>query len=1144
MMKQMLFLLLPLAVNTWAVPFEPQLDMKDYAKNGEWMVFNASAELGETGKPAPGYWTDGFYDPEHWGINSSSTVLPLTGRDSDGNKYVAVPGIRGLREYNLRLSPNNFYLPEAGEIEISFRMKITPDEEGVLHPAQPVQLDFRSRNPDRLHGPVEKRFPTLIGYTYRPTTEWKTYRFRTRVEKGDFVYSMMFRRWLDDPEMRFNTFCVDDISIRYLGKPAAVRDEIALIHSVRFAAYRKGETVSPEVRALLKNGGPAESVEFVCRKQYSHEIVKRIPVSLKRIGKIADGRFLYTGKISDVPKLYGAFELIPVHGGEVVPSKGNEFVVIHTLPAEVSPLRRRLGGHYTRGQSSPFQLSGDETIMPYRTTIDRYSGARLCQLSGLGHLMVPFGLKLVQNDPEKTDMRFIRAEIDLLRSMDLEVVGMLGGWFNSQNRRAKNGRMIGVLPNWLFQEKYRVGKRYLPGEKEWRTHVDSIIKEFGTDIRKWSVLCEPQWSMTAPQYLMYQKIAYDAVKKNDPGALLIAGDATSDQGYNLIGWLESLHKIGFERYTDCAAFNPYGSASDYMGGVRFRYSNLIGKMRKVLVPGTGLWQEELYYIPHSKRKQMMTNQWYFAGADLQRHYLLGLLHGLEGVTAIDPEMSLQCQPYVASEVLPALNALSRFLSGKTRVIVPEIGNTLVRAVIFADTEGKDCAAALWLLQERNGTLFLTEESKAVRFFDTYGNLLPRSEKMTVGLDPLFLTGTAAELKNLLERSVCDPGVLANVRVRRFQNECYWEADNCSGQKDIITIVPEGEKSGIRLDFTKMDRWLFRLDVPSIPRTFHTNLNSAPVPVQVMEDVPSYSVKADKEIVLKTVLGNRVCVSADADSLIIKASVSDTEIIPSGANIFEGDAVEIFLDRTPFHRLDSDKITNSLHELSISQKVFAVETLPGGKSRLFLNAVTREMERSDARAEVRRFGGGYEMTIHIPFRELNADESGVIGLNLEISRRGKDGVQAKDTLNGKGKASYCTRLHYPLFRLPDYAVRTMIRGQAASGRIRLLREPVWGPALRVGSFSRKMGRMEPGTYRLTFRARGRRLDHMKLSVGGSRQRILRGGEIPQEASWTCYNMVFSVPKQTGNAVIYFEFLAPRRDVDAWAEVEQIQLLKEK
>ncbi|MBO4631068.1 MAG: hypothetical protein J5858_04010, partial [Lentisphaeria bacterium] len=215
-MKKWLFLACSAALPLFAVPFEPQMDLEDYALNGRFFQYNQSGDLGEPGKKAPGYSITGLRIAKA-SVSRKDVTVPITFKEADGNYCIMIPGDPNLREYNTSIRPAGagMRFPKAGEVIFSFRMKIAPDAGGRFHPPTPIYLDFRSINTGKQYGSVKERYPVLVGKSYTPTKEWKTYSFRVEVPAGNLPYYIMFRSYSDSADQKFNALLLDDFKIGY-----------------------------------------------------------------------------------------------------------------------------------------------------------------------------------------------------------------------------------------------------------------------------------------------------------------------------------------------------------------------------------------------------------------------------------------------------------------------------------------------------------------------------------------------------------------------------------------------------------------------------------------------------------------------------------------------------------------------------------------------------------------------------------------------------------------------------------------------------------------------------------------------------------------------------------------------------------------
>ncbi len=1162
-------------------------DSSEMAKAENWHVFNGNMELGEINRPVPGYSIWGYFNPKELIKDPKQNYFPITKLEKNGNKYLKIPGYVGLPEYNLNCG--GLFLKKNGVIELSFKAKIAKAEDGKYHKSRTVIMDFRCRDMNKQYGTVKERYPVLIGKTFRPEKEWKKYSFKISV-KADFLYKIMFRHFGKIPEDSLNGLCIDDLSLKYIDNKISESEvnEVALTTEKLVPAYKRGETVKLKINAMLKGQDDIKTISLYVRKDYFLTICQAIDVQLKRVPeyKPKNGRSLYSGGCQLNTDVYGSFNTVVTYDGKPVFSKGGNFASLHDIPQKASPLQRKIGGHH-RAHGGRYQMlhSNDwPSILTHGLGLDMET--KVYALSGLRHAMYAFDLKKVQPKEKTMELSLADAELKLFEKYNIEPVGCLGAWWIYADRKSKRGNtMICSMPDWFYKDEFtretgvKKDARTVKDEY-WSFHVNEIVNRFGKRIDKWMVLVEPQWVLPAKEYVSLQKTAYEIVKKDNPNSLFIAGDATSDQGYNLTNWVESLHKLGFEKYLDCASFNPYGSSSDYIDGVLFRYSNLIERLREILVPETKLWEEELYYIANTKRKQDKAAQALFSAGDAQRHYLLGLLNNLRGVTAITTS-SLFKSARTPSDVCAGLNALSSFLSGKSETEHIKMKNKLLRCGIFSDKEKQNCVGVIWALKAKGAGV--TPATRSLKAYDCFGNALEFRGELLLGLDPVFLSGDYSDLKKFFLESKFSMGQAVELRSRTFKGKTFLEAQNKSGGKNIVTVKFEGGKPSVRLIFKGSDYKRFSVDGKLENKKYTSSLQGVDSS-EIAKIIPISSVKefivpesATKPLTLKIQDAATLDIWTEQGKLWIKANVIDAQITPAkGDNLYTADALEVFIDRTPFNRLDIDVHNRKMTKgLSLIQYAFAPEISKSGKQVIALDCGTGKKANSKASVKMDKTKTGYVLTASIPLSEIfpasNAD--GVIGMNFELCRRDGEKKFPKAVFVKPEKPSYKYRLHYSLFEIPAFEGNILKNGGCEKGtstwsssmdrrlkrqtfsssedaysgnksiKISILEEPKWGPTIRRGAISCNNLSLKAGKYILTFYAKGNKLDHMKVRLGRkTKQNIMRSGDLPLANSWTKYEMSFNISADTEKGCIYMEFFSQRRDQNSYALIDEVSLKK--
>ncbi len=1159
------------------------LDAEDIGARLGWTVRNGNAELGEAGLPAPGATLLAFFQPSVFASMPERDCFPLTAEEA-GNRHVLVPGYKGLAEYNLALAP--FRIDRDGQAELSFRARWVSGEDGQYHDDTRVSIDFRCRNADVEYGSVNERYPVLESRGCKPTKEWQTFTYTVPIKKG-FRYLTWFRVSGRTPMDALNGLCIDDVRLT-VGQDKSVPSEICLRLTNAGGAYSYGERVRLAAAALLPGNAGTADITLHVRRDWENDTVKKISMKLLRDAsyRSADGRSRYTGSTDFTADRFGSFNTIALSGDAPLAVLGGDFVVLHSL-GETSPLQRKLGGHYRAHGHTWGSLADNSAAASSQNGLGIASIARDYARAGLRHGMYAFDLKRVQPEANRMDFTVADEEIAQLEKAGVRTIGCFGGWWIYTDRSKRGDALVGALPDWFYDDKYT---RALPAtgrktartlnEDVWRYHVNEIIARYGDRIRTWMVQVEPQWVLPAEEYVKLQKIAYEAVKKNDPSAFFIAGDATSDAGYNLTGWLEKLHAQGFEKYLDAASFNPYGSSLDYINGERFRFSGLIDRIRNILAPGTALWEEELYFIANSKRPWKPGEQSVFSAGDAQRHYLLGLLHGLRGVTAIDGSAVYKFggglnrpDTTVLGDVSAGMNALSHFLEGKRTVERVTTASRLIHAGLFFGEDDK-ASGVLWALSPSGMGLRLAEAA-GITFFDLFGNRIAPGAVLPLGLDPIFLTGTPSAIRSVLATSSTVMAEPVAVRTRSFGDRTAVEAQNLTGAKNVIAIADAGFPP-LQVSFMTDDakRFVFKgkITKPDLRAGLAGDADLQTGTLKVLPDAGQYVLPEKDGLAISAGADASLRFWAEGGMLRIQVRVKDAQITAApDENVWNGDAAEVFIDRAPFNRLDVDDFNGkNIPGISVRQYMFAaVPTTKGGAVRsVSENSSGKADGASRAGTRPLAVDGGWGYDISIPLSEAGPlpGNDGIIGLNIEITRRDGDKMLPKFRLFGGSAESWKRRLHYALFQIPGVQKNLMLNGDAEDGmsgwscivktaiassddgwsgrsaRIELNEKPSWGPTLHAGRMSVRAEVLVAGKYLMRCMVRGQKINSITLSLPGGTKREFKGAELPLPDRWTAYEAMLDVTEAKPDGYAAIAALTDRAVEDAWYLVDDVELYR--
>ncbi len=1163
------------------------------------LIYNGNMELGVAGRAMPGYSLQFFLNRQTINRDTSTLYLPLTRKDKDGNQYLEVPGYKGAVEY--KLETELFHIQKDGEVELSFSIKADNDETGKLHPDEKIILDFRCKDLAVQYGTVKQKYPILLAETITVTKEWKKHTYKFQVKGGESLeYKVTFRVAGEDTVTTHNALCIDDMILTYTTKNPGTGPEAAFTADKELTAYNYGTVAKYTLVASLPSKNSSEKIKAYLRTDYENEVcgIKDTILVAQKGSTDKFGRSVFKGDVSFAANRYGSFNIITEWNGRPLPSAGGSMVVLHKLPEKASKMQRKIGANYGPDGYYGLTPSDESCIVLKHAGVGRK--AEVFALSGFRNAFYSFTFKALQPEIDKLDFSLPEIDFPLFKKYDIEPIPCIGSGTYHQRKHKRGNLSIGhAHTSWYYKSdktynKIKNGKteiRYLPPEKAWDFLINGLSKRYGQQITKWAIFREPQWTMTAKDLFYYQKTACEILKRDNPKAEIIGCNATSDAGNQLTDWVEQLEKLGIRKYQDYLSFHPYQSGLDYQSGVRFRFSNLVRRLREIM-PGEPLWNTELYYIPNSKRKQYEGAQSDFSSGDVQRHYMLCLLNDLAGVSAINAPATLYKDYLNPNHICAALNTVSAFLADKDEHIKVTSGNKLIRTGIFAGKDKSNCSAVLWALQPSGASLTPTVNAGSVVLYDTFGNKIKWDNltRIPLRLDPIFLTGSLEDLKNLLEKGNYSMGKPIILRARTFKGEgVFYEAQNLSGSENIVNVNPKDNCPPLHMHFKDNDYIGF--EHPGEAATSYSSGVDGETEMTedqtlIIKNTGEYIIpaSADKPVELTASEGSKISFWTDSKKLYVKAEVKDRQVTAAGsANIFDGDAIELFIDRTPFKRLDLDQQGKSYGALGTKQFVFAAKEPKEGKSVIARDTVLlKDLDSSKASAKTELARTGYTMTMEIPLTEITplSNTAKIIGIYLEICRTDGTKRLPKETLFKLERASYKYRFHYPLFRIDSLAGNLLENGNAESGlknwaqksklgvilestdksfsgksavMTKLKELPEWGPNLKRGMVTYVMSGISSGTYKLVFYATGKDLEHMKIKIAGAEplknalstskaEIMLKAGDVPIENKWTKYDFLYVIPKNLDKAAVAISFVALRDKADAYAIVDDCSLIK--
>lgn len=986
--------------------------------------FNGTVELGAVGEAAPGFQLRQFVLPASLPAGALPAHLPLTADDGAGGRCLRLPGVPGRVECDL--APLRFALERDGEVELSFRMRADAAEDGSFDPAQQVVVDLRAFDPRVLQWkPVAERYPVLHSFALRPERAWRSHSRRIAV-RGGFSYALTFRCSALPPRT-LNALELDDIAVRPTDRPAAPEDEAAVLGLREPAVYGPGEPVELRVQARL--AGPGGTLAASLVDDHDGSVVARQELALAALEPAAggDGRRAWGARWRLAAPRFGSFSTVLSRDGATLRSCGGDLVVArppvrHPAGSPGASLGANLEGYV------PLQLAA--STEPTLHTVSGRPGddIALLRLAGIQAVRVWGDWNLVEPEPDAFRAGALGRQLDAVVAAGMEPLVVLGATFT--HAPPADGRPLkGSLPAWLYREATVRPGTVVPPIAAWEAYVAACLRLFCAQVRWWEVVNEASNGWSADEYLPRLESAHRLIKAARPDALVVGNGATGDVGPRPLDWTRELAALHHERFLDAIAFHPYQAELDLMGPDRFKYRDLVAGLRGLLREPRPLWNSECYYLLSAGRRQGVSGdeQSTYEAGDLQRHYLDGLWHGVAVSTApLWDSLTKRRRgaAVVPNQVFAGVNALSGLLEGMAGLERVEV-NPLVRSGVFASADRRRGLGVVYDLRPGGSRWQVPAGAGAgIEVLDLFGNPLPAADERRCGADPLFLRGDPAAIAALLRASrwlVQEPVQLVGATLA---GRLHLEAINRTGLAASARIAfPGAALPAVDCRFRTAERLTAVLPAAALPAALPWSASvdgeaagggilalAAPRPVLAL------ALDRPQRIALSR--GGALTLTACADHLAIAAAVPEAEPrqAPDG-RLYEGSALEVFIDAAPGFRPDCDQVAGGAEKMAVTQYIAAAVPSPGGQI-LWSHAHRRPQAASAARTARARADGGWQVRLEVPWDEMVAPGGppAVIGLDAEIDRL--SGKEAWGPLAGE---SYRRRLHYPLVALPPEVV---------------------------------------------------------------------------------------------------------------------------
>lgn len=886
-----------------------------------------------------------------------------------------------------------------------------------------------------------------ISRSFRLSGEWKEYTFTfTSAPSPHRFYNFYFR------SRHPGTIFADDIQLipGETAKPwapaapveAAVilpeltADAKTLSGTLRTVAYDRDCTAA--VALSLQKFEPAE-----------HLAGQTVRVPLKA-GIMQETGFRFSG----LP--YGCFRVFPSVDGKPLPPGAVGMTVNCHAPvwkhkSDASGFKLGINtailGRYTRTEVIDSTGTGEER------------GKNLIYLGNVHRIWNPGEISwaVCNPAPGKFDFSRIRKVSDIARKngFDLEVT-ISDGWTWMKKEEPNRN-----LPEWTW-ERDLAGKNYpaadrsdtnrkvkLPYYEDWAAFAGAFAKATKGAVRYIDLMNEPNCSFSGKTYATYMKAAYDAIKKENPAAVVVAGSATEDLGGRALEYIIELANAKERDSMDILSFHPYGARQDdspVPAQNRIRQIKAALRRSGLNVP---IWNDECFYLKPVSQSHYMLEHDLPPGA-VSRRIIIDMGEGCFASTPLggdqafgDPANPNRVVQSWDSKLIPAklfaeMNTLAHFLAGaKPLAAVEKKGEYL--GYVF--TNHGRLYSAIWSAADPAALSLNLPSGASFRLYDLYGNPLPAdSAKLNLSRVPYYLewSGVSAEQAAEILRNgsvhVDNPVQTGPVRwvKRGTQTGVLFELSN-RGSKPFSGFVrvnaPEFRGHGGRVGFPSVENGKPRMVfVPltrnsGAPEQFRITvlvsdgerlfpferLLAIPPQLSLKEGVwsgpyPVERLAEGKKPASAADLSANFSLLREKDALVVRVNVTDDKAEAGTIMPFAADCIELFWDPCPF-RGDMkypDRYNETACQIFVNPHRKQPVTIANGKKLPGLNVSVAGRKN------------GYEALIRLP---LPAGAE-YVGFDLGVDDSDVFNVRKTQLLWSGDGGNHSDRSKYGMLRLKD------------------------------------------------------------------------------------------------------------------------------
>lgn len=882
------------------------------------------------------------------------------------------------------------------DTEYVFRVKAKTDQPGVPFCASLYNVTLPNQwNAMQISHPLAAEYRTFE----------KVY--RTPKQSSGYFHIQIFPD-LKHPVQAFNIW-VDKIEV--FEKGASADSPVECVMTVPESVFVKEETKHIPLTVQFHNPGKtlfAGKGNVTVKEQFTGKTVFERPVSAE----------LKSGEKQIVPieipaSRYGTFQAFLEMPG-VEKQLGGIFSVIGKYTAGPIDLDKDFcvsfnGGvyldWYPKSPNKGFHVR-NSSVEKYPEILARM-GCRLVREHDVGYEVTSWFL--LENEKGKWDFTLSDFRLDLYKKNNIQILSCLGrGNALLPKKGSENWAQRG-WPEWVLPLCRPVtdhpsynwgdvkGRVVLPPEELWRNYVRTVAERYKGRISHYEIFNEANGFMSAEDYLIYCKSAYEEIKKADPNAKVVGICVTSDFGAPTDQFTGDFIKDGGGKAMDIASVHPYrGRELSSLKPADVYLRNFRTQLQR---SGRDfpVWNSELYYVydldmPQDYPKLCNPDQ-------VAARFLTDLGEGLAQSIALHedllfqspllPELNKVHMLEASCELIPngnfvALNFLARYLEGG-KAIGKYRPDSSVIVYAFRRKNG-EVMAACWNAMKRQG---LNGDFSGLELSDVFGNPV-KAGLLPVTADVLYLFPGKLSEADFLKKIAALPVTQERpVSVSEFgrivDGKAFFTLYNHSGKALPVKtgFFGGGFTARNMSDCTIPANGKVNVSVPV--KVLEKNDSPAEVRILIQGAVGNYPIKMEypeKSLRLpgKITLPNaEAAMRMETDFLHIDVRVEDATDSgrdPAKREIWEQDSIEFFFDLAPgdFSEKHSQTYTANTFRLFYQPRLAPGKRLIGWirpESPIQLKDIVME-EKSDAQ--------GYSVSLEIPAKFFGPE----FGFDLKIN----------------------------------------------------------------------------------------------------------------------------------------------------------------